>query len=1132
MPRSVCAPLLYLSSFLTITCAAMPVVAVPPGQSQQDKQGGGHPAGDARVAAETIAAASAEGEQAMSGFRKPEGWQVSLFAAEPELANPVALFIDRLSRVFVCESFRQGKGVTDNRGHDQVWLHADLAAKSVEDRIAYHQKLLGEKTQEYTQHDDRIRLLVDTNGDQVADQATVFADQFNRLEDGTGAGVLEHNGDVFFTCIPKLWRLRDKDNDGVAEEREALYDGFGVRVAFRGHDLHGLVIGPDGRLYFSIGDRGYNVKTDNGSFIDPESGAVFRCEMDGSKLEIFASGLRNPQELAFDAWGNLFTGDNNSDSGDRARWVNVLEGGDTGWRMMYQYISDRGPFNREKIWHPYSPDTPAYIVPPIDNIADGPSGLAYYPGTGLTDDFLNCFLLVDFRGGPSNSGIRLVKVKPKGAFWEIERNEELIWNILATDADFGPDGALWVCDWVNGWTGEGKGRIYRFFHPTTRDQAIVKEVEAVLKNGFRETTNDQLQTMLRHQDRRVRSGAQWELAARGQSSAFIKLSKEPNAGTIPRLHAAWGLAQGARLHAAQRMTNCNALIELLSDDDAALRAAALQGLGGDAGLSPHDAQPFAAQIVKRLGDSEARVRYFAALACGKLQVAEAFEPVCQMLVENADSDPALRHAGIMALRGTPDTTRLAALSKHPSRSVRLAAVVAMRKRHDARVSSFLVDSDIGIQTEAARAIHDVPELHAALTALAALTRQASAPIPLLHRALNANFRLGGAENAQAIVAVAADASQSEEMRREALEMLRAWSRPGKLDRVMNRYMPLVDRHAAPARAALTAALGGVLNGSEQQRRLALSVAADLGVKEAGATLQEAAYDVRLQAASRVDAIQSLMRLDKAAAAQVARALGADGVGSVRAAAVRVLAQVDPAAAVPLLERATRSSETVERQSAWDALAELDTPESTRIIAAGLQQYTQGKLPADVWMNVIEASQGRVSQTEQATLVAFEKLESEKDPLAAFRDCTVGGDAKVGEEIFMTRSELSCVRCHRVGEKGGEVGPVLTEIAKTKDSRYLLESLVNPDAKIAENFETAVILDDEDQVLTGIVKKETAETVSLMTAEGKLIEIPTDSITVRKKGKSSMPSDLLKHMSRRQLRDLVAYLSSLKGQAGN
>src|SRR5690606_9817754 len=320
-----------------------------------------------------------------------------------------------------------------------------LAAQTVEDRLAYIKKHLGEKAADYTKHDDRIRLLEDTNGDGSMDKATVFADRFNGILDGTGAGVLMHRGNVYYTNIPHLWLLQDKNNDGKAEVRESLHHGYGVRFAFRGHDMHGLVIGPDGRLYFSIGDRGLNVTTKEGKqLVNPESGAVLRCELDGSNLELFATGLRNPQELAFDNYGNLFTGDNNSDSGDKARWVYVVEGGDTGWRMSYQYLGDRGPFNREKIWHAYNKDeTPAYIVPPVQpNIASGPSGLAYYPGTGLGEHFRNRFLLVDFRGGPGNSGVRTFRVKPKGAFFEVVDAEETLWSILATDVDFGPDGAL------------------------------------------------------------------------------------------------------------------------------------------------------------------------------------------------------------------------------------------------------------------------------------------------------------------------------------------------------------------------------------------------------------------------------------------------------------------------------------------------------------------------------------------------------------------------------------------------------------------------------------------------------------------------------------------------------------------
>src|SRR5262249_24976560 len=267
--------------------------------------------------------------------------------------------------------------------------------------------------------------------------------------------------------IPDLWLLRDKNGDGIASkevpgERTSLHHGYGVHVVFRGHDLHGLTWGPDGKLYFTCGDRGLNVKSKDAAGKEyavtlPDSGAVLRSNPDGSELEIFASGLRNPQELAFDEYGNLFTCDNNSDSGDRARWLYLVEGGDYGWRMYYQYLPDRGPYNREKIWHPQNADQPTYIIPPVANIADGPSGLAYYPGTGLPEKYNGTFLLCDFRGGAANSGVRTIKLKPKGAGFEIAEDGKFIWGILATDVEFGPDGAVYVSDWVDGWNGTGKG---------------------------------------------------------------------------------------------------------------------------------------------------------------------------------------------------------------------------------------------------------------------------------------------------------------------------------------------------------------------------------------------------------------------------------------------------------------------------------------------------------------------------------------------------------------------------------------------------------------------------------------------------------------------------------------------------
>src|SRR5204862_802239 len=139
------------------------------------------------------------------------------------------------------------------------------------------------------------------------------------------------------------------------------------RVGFLGHDLHGLRMEPDGKLYFSIGDRAFNVTTAGHTVKDTETGAVLRCNPDGSELEIFARGLRNPQELVFDQYGNLWTGDNNSDGGDKARWVYLVEGGDSGCRIGYQFLTtpvSRGPWNAEKMWHPYWPGQAADIVPP------------------------------------------------------------------------------------------------------------------------------------------------------------------------------------------------------------------------------------------------------------------------------------------------------------------------------------------------------------------------------------------------------------------------------------------------------------------------------------------------------------------------------------------------------------------------------------------------------------------------------------------------------------------------------------------------------------------------------------------------------------------------------------------------
>lgn len=1064
-----------------------------------------------------VAAASDEAEHAMAGFRRPEGFRVRLVAAEPLLANPVAFCFDEAGRIYVCETFRQEVAVTDNRSYDDRWVDHDLAAMTVADRIRYHRELLGPAAEEFTRYDDRLRRLEDVDGDGRFEQATVFANGFHQLEDGTGAGVLAYRGHVYYTCIPHLWQLRDTDDDGRADERRSLHYGYGVRVAFRGHDLHGLVLGPDGRLYFSIGDRGYHVETSDGTLADPESGAVFRCNLDGSQLEVYATGLRNPQELAFDEWGNLFTGDNNSDSGDRARWVYVAHGGDSGWRMAYQYLPDRGPFNRERIWHPFHAGQPAYIVPPIANFTDGPSGLAYYPGTGLGAHYEGRFFLCDFRGAPVNSGVRTFRLQPKGAFFELTDPEQTFWNILATDVAFGPDGGVYVLDWVNGWNGEGKGRIYRFDAPDAERDAI-EQVRQILTEGLAERSADEVVTLLGHRDQRVRQAAQFELVERQEWERLRDVAQDASRQRLARVHAIWGLEQLLRtkkLNAASQV-----LVALASDSDEEVRAQAAKMIGESRIVAGGDV------LLGRLRDDSPRVQYFAAWALGRIERSDAAEPLLALLAANADQDPIVRHGAIMGLAGGGSVAALVNATEHPSRSARLGAIVALRRLGSPEVARFLNDADVELVVEAARAIHDLP-IEAALPQLAARITDAPTDDALLRRVLNANFRLGGAEHADALAAFAARESVPESLRLEALNMLGNWAAPSARDRVLGMWRPLSPRSTDGARAGLAAHLPRILTAGDAVRQRALEVAAELGIREVAPALKNILADASSAASSRASALAALRALGDAEALALAEGLLDDPQPIVRLAALEALASERPEQALPRLAAASNSGELIERQRAYAILGQIKHPAAVEVLKSALARIRTGDLPLDTQLDVIEAAEAQRQPELDELIKQLDAPPAAENPVASYRMALEGGDAERGRRIFFERAEASCVRCHKVQGRGGEVGPDLTEIARTKTREYLLEALVAPNRTIAENFQSVVIADVDGRVHTGVVRNESSEQIELLTAEGALLVIPQDAIEQRSVGKSAMPEDLAEKLTKRDIRDLVEWLSQLK-----
>jgi quinoprotein glucose dehydrogenase len=1087
-----------------------------------------------------VARASDDAAAQIASFKMPEAWTCQVFAAEPDVANPVVLAVDNQGRVYVGESFRQNQGVTDNRGHDKAWLTADLSANTVADRIAYHRKLLGEEAANYEKQVDRIRVLTDHDRDGRADVSRVLVSGFNAIEEGTGAGILVREQQVYYTCIPKLWLFEDKNFDGVADSHKILADGFGVRVAFRGHDMHGLIMGPDGRVYFSIGDRGYHVETPNGVFADPESGAVFRCEPDGSRLEVVATGLRNPQELAFDNYGNWFTCDNNSDSGDEARWTVIAPGGDSGWRMMYQYLPDRGPFNQEDIWHPFNPESPAYTIPPIANFSDGPSGLTYYPGTGLGDEYQGTFFLCDFRGQASNSGVRSTKVKAKGAFFELTADDQPIWNMLATDIEFGPDGSMYVSDWVNGWNGEGKGRIYRFFDKRRADSDSVLSTYAILQRGVKQATKEALRSWLSHPDRRVRLEAQWELASRKDVDSLLDAATDPSTDELSRIHAVWGLGQVARQTreyevALRHLVGMFDKQVLSSDTPVEFLVALVMTIGEATNqLAMHRdvLQLVERQVIQLFGHPQPRVQYAAAMTAWRLKSGAAFNAVVGLLESNRDQDPMLRHASIMALTGLEDLGQIAQLSTHASESVRVAAVVALRKRSSDKVATFLDDSSERVVLESVRAIHDVPQLHGLLDKLASLISKPYQNEAILRRVLNANFRLGGDEHAIALAHFAADTNRPSSMRIEALKMLQTWSKPGDLDRVMNRYSPLPTRDSKVVKQALESVLEKLLASDNDVRKLTRDVASKLNIKAIAPELIKVVQDKNAPGNERASALDGLQSLEYNELASIVSLLVDDPSPAARVAATKILATYDAKAATKAAGKRIYSDVVFERQSAWSLLGTIKSPEVDALLREGVRRYLDGRLQQDCWLDVKEASHERLDselekQLEKHELTLFAK--SEQEPTAAYADCAVGGDAARGRVLFFERSQLSCLRCHEVGDDGGDVGPKLTEIGTKKTAEYLLEAIVAPNAKLAEGFESIIVQTDDGEVISGIIKQQDDKTMTIGKADGTLVSIERDSIEATKKGLSSMPSDLLKYLNRRELRDLVAYLASLDGK---
>lgn len=340
-----------------------------------------------RAPAVTPALAPAAAQKA---FAVPPGFEVRLFAAEPDVVNPVAMTWDDRGRLWVVELYEYPLG----------------APKGTKPR-------------------DRIIILEDTDADGRADKRTVFADGLN-----LATGILYGDGGVYVGAAPELFFLKDTNGDDVADERKVLLTGFGLED--RHELLNGFTWGPDGYLYMTHGVFTHSkVKvpeaTEPGVTVNA---AVARFDPRRNKFEVFADGTSNPWGVDFDRTGNAIIS---------ACVIDHL------WHM-----APGGIYQRQGgvPAHPYAYELLPSIVD-HKHFRAAYCGVNVYQGNQFPSEWLGLV----FMGNIHQSALNCDRLTPNGSSFKATAEKDFLTTtdgwFRPISEQVGPDGALWIGDWYD-----------------------------------------------------------------------------------------------------------------------------------------------------------------------------------------------------------------------------------------------------------------------------------------------------------------------------------------------------------------------------------------------------------------------------------------------------------------------------------------------------------------------------------------------------------------------------------------------------------------------------------------------------------------------------------------------------------
>ncbi len=1092
-----------------------------------------------------LAAAKADEIRKSTAAQLADGLTLTLWASDSLAPDPIAMSIDDDGNVYLTRTNRQKNSEFDIRGY-RHWMTPSISWESVEDRRAFlHSFFAPEKSKENEWladlnrdgvHDwkdlavekDEIWKLEDQSGDGIADVSTRILNDFHDEVTDVAGGLLVREKDMYLAIAPDLWRLRDTDGNGIIDEKTSISHGYAVHIGFSGHGMSGVTEGPDGKIYWGIGDIGANIKAPDGTVHKyPNEGIIVRSNPDGSNFEVFAAGLRNTHEFVFDEYGNIISADNDGDHpGESERLVYIVEGSDAGWRSNWQYGKYTDPRNNTyKVWMDegfYKPrweGQASHIIPPIINFHNGPTGMAYNPGTALGSEWKNKFFLVEFVGNPSRSHVWAFSLKPKGASFELAEDQDVVNGILPTGIRFGPDGALYIADWINGWGTKNYGRVWKL--DVSESENDLKEVRAktksLIQSDYEEKPDEELHALLSYEDMRVRQKAQFELVRRGKEGAkILKQSAESNDNQLGRIHGIWGIGQLATTDESVAAT----LAELLNDQDPEIVAQAAKVIGDIRFRAAADG------LIPLLNHENARVQFFSAQALGRIANASAVEPLLKLIEENNDEDVYLRHAAVLALSRIGQEAPMTALVDNPNKALRTAAVLVLRRLKSDKVALFLKDSDELIVTDAARAINDDLSIPNALPALAdVLNEKRFTSAALLRRGINACLRVGGERELGILITFAKRTDVAPELRAEALAAIGTWPNPSVLDRVDGRYRGSIQRDPALVVNKVKADVSSFLASSNPDILAGTaSMLSELGIADYN-DLLEKVMKQHSSASVRAAMLTALHKLKYVKIQDVIKSGMNDKDPSVRTVAIGLLNELDidketlPGIVEPIFIKGT----VEEQQQTLNVLGDMPIEKSEPILEKLIAKLGNKTLSPALTLDLIEA----VDSTHSEKLISkLDPLRSTGEAGESFSETLYGGDARKGWRTFMSNPTAQCVRCHTLGSEAGTVGPPLGNIGNVLTREQLLESLIEPGARLAPGYGSVKITLKDNQVVTGVLLEESATELMLRTAEAEPMEIPLSRISKRENLPSGMPP-MRTLLSKREIRDVIEFLSNLK-----